>query len=50
MSNDKKLGFDTLQIHGGAMPDATTGPDKPPFTKQHPMFLKALNMPPRSIA
>ena len=29
MSNDKKLGFDTLQIHGGAMPDATTGADKP---------------------
>lgn len=31
MSNDKKLGFDTLQIHGGAMPDATTGARQTPI-------------------
>ena len=37
---DRKLKFDTLQIHAGQEPDAATGSRRFQFIRLHPMYLK----------
>ena len=41
---DRKLGFSTLQIHGGQEPDSATGSRAVPYIKQHHTVLIVFNM------
>ena len=41
---DRKLKFDTLQIHAGQEPDAATGSRAVPLIRLHPMYLKMHSM------